>query len=354
MTVGFRIRAGAAEDFPALLAIDRASFDDGVAYDADELAYAIGRPAAFTLVAEDGRRIVGFLVADADPLARRAGLLVTIDVIEDARRRGVGSALLERSEAVLARNGIRRYRLQVETSNAAAVAFYTRRGFRKTRKLRGYYGPGRHAYLTEKAIRQTGRWFGTAAAPASPPSPRLSFEQWSEFSVSVADVLGQHARLSRGRHEVGVTRPAGHDVQVDVVAHAGAGAFPYVHPDVEPVGTVRFAEDRGRPLRQPHHLGQLVGAGGVQGPDVPIGRDHQVTRRVGVEVHDDETEVGAVQDEPFAVVAARRTAGRNGRVGAEDTGARFPGGRDVIVPPRTPQNIHGTMGPVMEERRRRG
>ena len=148
----FRIRAGAGEDFAALLAIDRGCFDDGVAYDADELEYAMGRPGAFTLVAESGRRIVGFLVAEADPLPRRAGLLVTIDVIEDARGRGVGQALLERSEAILAESGIRRYRLQVETSNAAAIGFYTRRGFRKVRALRGYYGSGRDAYLMEKSI----------------------------------------------------------------------------------------------------------------------------------------------------------------------------------------------------------
>ena len=43
MTGAFRIRTGAGEDFAALLAIDRGCFDDGVAYDAHELKYAMSR-----------------------------------------------------------------------------------------------------------------------------------------------------------------------------------------------------------------------------------------------------------------------------------------------------------------------
>jgi ribosomal protein S18 acetylase RimI-like enzyme len=37
-------------------------------------------------------------------------------------------------------------------TNMAAIAFYERLGYRKVERLRGYYGPGLHAWAMEKAL----------------------------------------------------------------------------------------------------------------------------------------------------------------------------------------------------------
>src|SRR6202035_615416 len=111
--VSFRIRQFEKADFDTLWEIDQACFDPQLAYSRPELAFYIRRPGSFTLVAEaiddptDDQRggnggslaespespakILGFIVAEN---RRGNGHIITIDVIAEARRSGVGSSLL--------------------------------------------------------------------------------------------------------------------------------------------------------------------------------------------------------------------------------------------------------------------
>ncbi len=107
---------------------------------------------ATNLVAEVEGETVGFLVLESEPESRRA-TLVTLDVVEPHRNAGIGSLLLARSEEVLRKQNISRYRLQVDVSNESAIAFYQKHGFGTRQTLRGYYGNGADAYLMEKEIR---------------------------------------------------------------------------------------------------------------------------------------------------------------------------------------------------------
>ena len=58
----------------------------------------------------------------------RVGEIKDLVIRSDARRRGVGSALLEAVEARLANIGVREYRVSVIAPNEDAVAFYESRG----------------------------------------------------------------------------------------------------------------------------------------------------------------------------------------------------------------------------------
>ena len=102
--VRLRIREFEKPDLDALWRIDQACFDAQLAYSRTELALYMRRPGSFTLVAEDeggevagdGKgpaTIVGFIVAE---IRRKSGHIITIDVVAEARRAGVGSALLGR------------------------------------------------------------------------------------------------------------------------------------------------------------------------------------------------------------------------------------------------------------------
>ena len=84
--------------------------------------------------------------------------------------------------------------------------------------------------------------------------------------------LGQHARLTDDRHEVGVAIPARHDVHVQVIEHAGAGGLAEVQPHVEAVGVVRLGQHTLGRLREQPQLGQLLRSEIGQPPDVPVGR----------------------------------------------------------------------------------
>lgn len=154
MARGLHIRPATPDDFDTLLAIDQACFDQAIAYDAGELQYYIDAPEATTLVAEVDGHAVGFLVVDVERHHRgsHVGVLVTLDVVESARRHGIGSKLLDRSERILAQAGVARYRLQVDTTNQTAVDFYRNRGFTALGTLEQYYGAGADAYLMEKTL----------------------------------------------------------------------------------------------------------------------------------------------------------------------------------------------------------
>src|SRR6266852_2298619 len=101
--VSFRIRQFEKADFDTLWRIDQACFDPQLAYSRPELAFYIRRPGSFTLVAADqGGAIQGFIVTET---RRQTGHIITIDVVSEARRDGVGSALLLAAEEKLLRAG---------------------------------------------------------------------------------------------------------------------------------------------------------------------------------------------------------------------------------------------------------
>src|ERR1700681_2812549 len=116
--VRFRIRKFEKPDFDTLWRIDQSCFDPQLAYSRPELAFYIRRPGAFTLLAEaqdpDGEiagktasphspaKILGFIVAEN---RRKNGHIITIDVIAEGRRSGIGSSLLRAAEEKLARAG---------------------------------------------------------------------------------------------------------------------------------------------------------------------------------------------------------------------------------------------------------
>lgn len=145
------IRQAVSADFRALLEIDRSSFEPGVAYDSAELSYFTRRPGAATLVAEVDNKIVAFVLLE---LHRRKGLavVVTLDVLVPHRRIGIGSQLLAAAEEMLRNNEIGRLELQVDVTNASALAFYERHGFAIERLLERYYANGNDAYLMVKTI----------------------------------------------------------------------------------------------------------------------------------------------------------------------------------------------------------
>src|SRR5438445_1897902 len=103
----FRIRQFEKADFDTLWRIDQACFAPQLAYSRPELAFYMRRPGSFTLVAEaegvPGNRTLGFIVAET---RRKSGHIITIDVVAEARRAGVGSALLRAAEDQLLRAGV--------------------------------------------------------------------------------------------------------------------------------------------------------------------------------------------------------------------------------------------------------
>lgn len=65
--------------------------------------------------------------------------LILLAVSPGARRRGLGTRLLDYLEAMARTAGITTIQLEVRADNVEARTFYRGRGYRETERLRGYY-----------------------------------------------------------------------------------------------------------------------------------------------------------------------------------------------------------------------
>jgi ribosomal protein S18 acetylase RimI-like enzyme len=163
--VRFHIRKFEKADFDTLWKIDQACFDPQLAYSRPELAFYMRRPGSFTLVATsmvdaaartNGNRasipdsgIVGFVVAEA---RRKVGHIITIDVMAEARRAGVGSALLHAAEEQLLRAGAVAVVLETPVNNAGAIRFYRQKGYFVEKTVAGYYSNQMDALVMTKQL----------------------------------------------------------------------------------------------------------------------------------------------------------------------------------------------------------
>jgi ribosomal-protein-alanine N-acetyltransferase len=73
--------------------------------------------------------------------------ILTIAVAPDARRGGIGSALLHEAGLHALKSGARTMYLEVGQSNVPATALYARAGFREVGRRKSYYGPGEDALV---------------------------------------------------------------------------------------------------------------------------------------------------------------------------------------------------------------
>jgi ribosomal-protein-alanine N-acetyltransferase len=158
--VPLRIRQFEKADFDALWGIDQACFDAQLAYSRTEMALYMRRPGSFTLVAESqggevagnggaAAGILGFIVAE---IRRKSGHIITIDVVAEARRAGVGSALLRAAEEQLLRAGAAAVALETPVNNAAAIRFYKQKGYFVEKTVAGYYSNQMDALVMTKEL----------------------------------------------------------------------------------------------------------------------------------------------------------------------------------------------------------
>jgi len=155
------IRRAVEADVNAMVAIERASFSDP--WTASAIASTLRYDHMRVLVAEergegglggDGAgRPLGYVVAMvAGPEAEIADLAVA----PDARRRGIGRALIDRLLTDLEAEGVESVFLEVRESNRGARALYESRAFRGIGRRRGYYRlPVEDALLLKRELGPT-------------------------------------------------------------------------------------------------------------------------------------------------------------------------------------------------------
>ena len=141
-----RLRLGAADitHAAALAALHARCFED--AWSGRAMTEVLGSPGAFAYVAQIPDD-AGEACPVAFALARRIGddtELLTLCVLSDHRRRGIGAALLDEVMRHARLIGAANMFLEVAETNDAARALYAGRGFVAGRRRPDYYrGPNR-------------------------------------------------------------------------------------------------------------------------------------------------------------------------------------------------------------------
>ena len=124
-----------------------------------------------------------------------------------------------------------------------------------------------------------------------------------EFAVGFGELFGEDAGFSDDRQEVGIADPAGEQVHVDVFGNTGSGCLAQVHPDIDALWAIDFADVtvRGSDEGEEFVGGRVVDA--LEGVGVVERDHHEMSGGVGVAVEDYVVQFTAVDDEGFLVIA---------------------------------------------------
>jgi ribosomal-protein-alanine N-acetyltransferase len=131
-----RLAPATPADAPSMAATHAKSFEAD-SWSADDIAALLASPGAFaTLVRDNADTVQAFALAR---VAADEAELLTLAVAPSARRRGLGSALVEAVAGAAAAGGARRLFLEVAADNTAALALYRRAGFAMAGERAAYY-----------------------------------------------------------------------------------------------------------------------------------------------------------------------------------------------------------------------
>jgi len=135
-------------DLDPILVLERASFGRD-AYDRNLFAELTRKCGDLFLVANKGKKVLGYAVTC---IRGTRAELVSIAADPRHRGRGVASALMDSTLRRLRRRKVTRFVLMVKVSNCAAVAFYEKYGFRRLRRVPGYYEDASDGFLYVKLL----------------------------------------------------------------------------------------------------------------------------------------------------------------------------------------------------------
>ena len=143
------IRKATFRDFRRLCKLERICFKSG--FGREQIQSLLLNSNAFTIVFEDGKRILGSLILYADGGSAR---ILTLSVHPTFRRRGIGRRLMLEAELVIQFLKLPKVVLEVSTKNSPAVALYRSLGYQLDGIIENYYAWEDDAYSMSKDIRR--------------------------------------------------------------------------------------------------------------------------------------------------------------------------------------------------------
>jgi len=111
-------------------------------------------PETFVVALESGK-VIGYIMCRVEVGLSNFGFggllkkghVVSIAVLPEYRRKGVGKALINKAIEGIRSYNAKQFFLEVRVTNVPAVNMYKRLGFEVTRTIHGYYADGEDAYV---------------------------------------------------------------------------------------------------------------------------------------------------------------------------------------------------------------
>jgi ribosomal protein S18 acetylase RimI-like enzyme len=132
------IRKASFDDFERIVDLENTCFASDLAYTRRQLRHLLTKANSTVLVETTNTIVRGFIIILYRKGTRVAGI-ETINVDPAFRKQGVGLRLLNAAEECLRKKGIHKIRLEVSTTNNAAIILYENAGFKKIALLKNYY-----------------------------------------------------------------------------------------------------------------------------------------------------------------------------------------------------------------------
>ncbi len=136
-------------DVEAMYALDVVCFDPVFQFSRRAMRYFAEARRAVTVLAEADGALVGFCIAEVD---EQTGYVVTLDVAQAWRRRGLARQLMAEVEAKARAAGAEAMVLHVFNGNAGAMQFYESIGYDRVGRAEAFYGRGLDALVYRKRL----------------------------------------------------------------------------------------------------------------------------------------------------------------------------------------------------------
>jgi len=145
----------------AMAAIHRLAFPPGETWGTDAIALQLALPGVFGWLDKRGGMILARIAADEAEV-------LTLAVVPEARRRGVGTRLLDTAMRLAGARGARTAFLEVSVGNTAAIALYARAGFTPVGRRPRYYADGTDALVLRRTLMPASQGLEPAGSASRP------------------------------------------------------------------------------------------------------------------------------------------------------------------------------------------
>ncbi len=138
------------KDIKEIYAIDRICFPPEIAFDKETFSLYIEDNNTIKIGARLDNKIIGFILVY---LFYEFGEILTIDILPEYRRMGIGKILMKEAEKRMRENSVIKVFLEVAVNNKPAIEFYKKLGYRIEGIIPSYYPPDIDAYSMEKELK---------------------------------------------------------------------------------------------------------------------------------------------------------------------------------------------------------